>query len=823
MRRSRAMAWACSAVVVAAATAAAQETALDFARAQGEWVLDSAGEQRARLCGGARIVADGRDGGGALDLGGSERKGVASFGKGFATDRQGTIELWCKPRVLGGIFVGKYGAINIEFVRGQGRISFGLKLKDKGWIHCKSPERSVRANEEVRIKATWGKQGMFLFLDGNLAAHAELPESFDWFIGDREFLLGSYDWPGGYDVWFFDGLIDDFSYRPVQEPFDGETPTLPVKPAVFDPLLKETPKPNYGTAVPEAVTGRVVLDANADGVAGPDESGVAGVSVSDGYSVTKTDARGAYTLHPSPQAVFVFVTRPPEHDVVGTWYAAVSPSVDFTLAPAPLPEDEYTFVQVTDTHVSGDNRSVLGLNRFVREVNALDPPPRFVFNSGDLVNLDKQLKAPASTGHQYFRTYAGTMNHLNMPYYNVAGDHTDSGYRLEEFPRGDHRAGKALYWEYLGPNLFSFEYGRLHFLSVDVVYHLQKTSHTMVPEHLAWFEQDLAARSPDTIVLTASENPLETSIAGFVGLADRHDIRLQLVGDTHVVSWKRGPVPSRSHGALSGTWWNGPCADLSPQGYMVYQVRGTTLDCFYKGLGRRVSIIAPGYGALAGGRVKLEAHLVQPQPGETLQVSTDGIEWRPMAEVSRPFYRASYEAPWDTASEPDGLVEVRVRSLPEREVQTRVFVVDNDKPFPVADEGARLTFSVGSVIGAAQRPSVAAEVLLNGAPVGDLLPGQRKGYTFPVSAGALRKVNVLTFRLGRPDDLVSITCPLLTYRGQTIEDSRAAATQRVRANHWSQDLVRRSGFVLGEDPAESSFALRQGTFVFVLPDPPKTE
>jgi len=58
---------------------------------------------------------------------------------------------------------------------------------------------------------------------------------------------------------------------------------------------------------------------------------------------------------------------------------------------------------------------------------------------------------------------------------------------------------------------------------------------------------------------------------------------------------------------------------------------------------------------------------------------------------------------------------------------------------------------------------------------------------------------------------------VLTFRGQAILDPRAAAVQKVQANHWPARVVSRAGFVLGEDQQETSFALRQNTFHFILP------
>ena len=195
--------------------------------------------------------------------------------------------------------------------------------------------------------------------------------------------------------------------------------------------------------------------------------------------MVKTDAEGRYTITPNPAAVFVYLTRPANHDVVGNWYQPLAKTVNFELQPSAQSEEEFIFIHVTDTHVSQNPRSTAGLSRFVREVNQFSPQPRFVINSGDLLNLSKSLQNTPAAGRADFRNYVGIMNHLEMPSYNVAGDHTDSSYRLDEFPRGDHRCGKPLYWEFLGPHFFSFEYGRIHFMSIDYGYHLGRIQRTI--------------------------------------------------------------------------------------------------------------------------------------------------------------------------------------------------------------------------------------------------------------------------------------------------------------------------------------------------------
>ena len=253
-----------------------QSITVDFEQVKNGEIFDSNNKPCAKLMGKAKSES------GILDLGGVDAKGVVDFGKDFALSKTGTIELRCKPKKLAGIFIGKYGAINIEFVKREKCVRFGLKLKGgvKGtWINCKSSRRSVKVKQWVKIKASWGKDGLLLFLDDKLAARASLPASFNWFSETGRFVLGSYTWPGSHKSWYFNGLIDDFSFSPTQEapPAGSISAKSYVKPqakrllnsgprpSILKLLLKKTPKPNYGRPVPEKVSGRVTE--NGKGVA----------------------------------------------------------------------------------------------------------------------------------------------------------------------------------------------------------------------------------------------------------------------------------------------------------------------------------------------------------------------------------------------------------------------------------------------------------------------------------------------------------------------------------------------------------------------------
>jgi hypothetical protein len=594
-------------------------------------------------------------------------------------------------------------------------------------------------------------------------------------------------------------------------------------------LLPKTPQPNYDAAIPAQISGHVLRKEK------DTTSGVEGVSVTDGYTVVKTDPQGFYTIVPSADAVFLYITRPSGHDVVGNWYKPLAAKVDFTIQEA-KDEEEFVFVHLTDAHVSENRRSLVGLSNFVRELNSMNPRPRFVVNSGDLLNLNKALLNSPANGHASFRNYVGIINHLAMPCYNVAGDHTDSSYRLDQFPRGDHRCAKPMYWEYLGPHFFSFEYGRIHFVSVDFGYHLGKRqilvngkqleypTNQVQPMHVKWLRQDMAARGKGQFVITAAEFDLEDHCPGFLEMARQHDVRMQLVGDIHVVTSKDRFVPYRVGGALAGCWWNPRtkqlCPDLSPQGYMIYHVQGEKLKSFYKGLGQRIAIVSHRIGAPLSGTIQFQAHLVQPRDGESLEYSLDGTNWQAMKEIDQPFYRTLYQASIDTTRLADGIREIKVRSTSPAEIRSRSFVVANDRSDQRYSTDAVLSFTVANPTDwtTARAPTGKAEVLINGTVVGELEQGKQKAYAFPVASKLLRRVNLLSFRFAQLDDGITLTSPSLTHQDLTYRDPRDEAIRQIKVAHWGDAAVDWGGYIAGNarPPDETPFDRRQNVFCFIL-------
>jgi hypothetical protein len=105
-------------------------------------------------------------------------------------------------------------------------------------------------------------------------------------------------------------------------------------------------------ALPAAAdrSGVVFVDSNGNGVRDPGEAGRAGVAVSNGLGVVRSDAEGRYRL-PDGNG-FVFVTRPRGFESE-RWYR--ESGGDFGLTPdAAADADEFFFVQISDAHVYPD-------------------------------------------------------------------------------------------------------------------------------------------------------------------------------------------------------------------------------------------------------------------------------------------------------------------------------------------------------------------------------------------------------------------------------------------------------------------------------------
>ena len=171
-------------------------------------------------------------------------------------------------------------------------------------------------------------------------------------------------------------------------------------------------------------------------------------------------------------------------------------------ADLPAGEADFTFVQVSDSHVGfnkGIYTDVLGtFQTAVARINALPKPPSLVLHTGDLTHLSKP---------QEFDTVAEVMKSIKTEQsFYVPGEHDffiDEGKRyLERFGKGTKGTG----WQ-------SFDYKGTHFVGLVNVANIAngKTALGVLgDEQLGWLEKDVASLGTSTPIVIFAHVPLWT-------------------------------------------------------------------------------------------------------------------------------------------------------------------------------------------------------------------------------------------------------------------------------------------------------------------------
>jgi len=182
-----------------------------------------------------------------------------------------------------------------------------------------------------------------------------------------------------------------------------------------------------------------------------------GVLVSDGRTVGRTDQDGRYTLSVAASQRFVFVTVPTGFAPAQPFYHDLQDQNghDFTLVPyAPSNAAEFTFVQISDIHLSTQRRMLAAdlaqdLARIKQEVGEA----HFIVASGDLT---------AAGQPQEYAAYLQVVQDSGLTVYHAAGNHDD-----------DTEVEARHFMDHLGPTYYSFDYGPVHFVVYDGEAHLR--------------------------------------------------------------------------------------------------------------------------------------------------------------------------------------------------------------------------------------------------------------------------------------------------------------------------------------------------------------
>lgn len=525
-----------------------------------------------------------------------------------------------------------------------------------------------------------------------------------------------------------------------------------------------------------AVSGRVVLDANGDGVAGADETGVPGVLVSDGLTVCATDAQGTYALETPSLPVLLRMSTPRDHRPVGTFWrwSDGSHAEDFLLV-AQSQQDGFFFVQATDSHLG---RADL-FKQLVDRLNQFPVPLAFVINTGDLVGGVDVV--PVDKAMEQFSRYQDAISGLQLPLFNLPGNHEHVAFNTKDAAKEDPRYGKGLYRQVFGPMHYSWNWGPYHFLALDGT--RLPYQEKLGDEQLAWLKADLALTPAETpLVLFCHQSLPSLRDAGALQelLAGRKVVAA-LCGHLHETFVRPfAGFQVYQTGALSGSWWSGANPDGTPQGFALVKLTNGTADYVYTAREGEDSLYvsSPNASEIRSGTMPIEAVVLDlGRPMET--TAAVGGQTVALTCKEKREFSSVWQGQVDTTVVPDGIMTLTVtatRADQPTSATARYLVLNGkEEPYQAAAD-AVLKMRVRGI-------DSNDEVWLGDQRLGTIPTGTVNDteLQFPIPAAQLKRVNKVTIRAGgNPEnkDDFSVGPIFLSYQGKSIYDLRYVSFAR---------------------------------------------
>ncbi|MBN8246042.1 MAG: calcineurin-like phosphoesterase family protein [Verrucomicrobia bacterium] len=373
-----------------------------------------------------------------------------------------------------------------------------------------------------------------------------------------------------------------------------------------------------GATAADAARGVVFEDANGNGVRDSGERGLRGVRVSNQRDIVDTDREGRWELPllEGGETTF-FVLKP--RGYAPPLSADLLPRFSYTHKPAGSPPLKFPGLAPTGP-LPASVDFPLRRQREPETFQALffgDTQPRDVrevdyFKHDIVEELIGQTNASfgVTLGDIVFDNLAVMEPHnaavalIGIPWWNVIGNHdinTDAP-SATDFDDTYNRV--------YGPNYFAFDYGPVHFVSLDNIQWIppaERTSSTtwrsaLDAQQLAWLEADLKGVPRERLVLLMMHVPINdmANREAVYRLIEGRPYCLSIAGHTH---WQEHRFLRREDGWLGaaphhhivnvtacGSWWSGQPDELgipmttmscgAPNGYTVltFRDRGLTVD-----------------------------------------------------------------------------------------------------------------------------------------------------------------------------------------------------------------------------------------------------
>lgn len=256
-------------------------------------------------------------------------------------------------------------------------------------------------------------------------------------------------------------------------------------------------------------------------------------------------------------------------------------------------KEDFSFVFMTDIHLTTDLNAVPGFNKAIEKVNDLNPD--FVITGGDLI-MDA-LGVSYAKADSAYNLFISTSGAFKMPVYNTMGNHEIFGiYAGSGADESNPEYGEKMFEKRLGKLYYSFDHKNWKFFILNspevtkenryvglidddqiewIKEELQRTD-TLTPIVISTHIPFLTVRSQRYAGSTVANDPGEvvTNSRQVLDLFKRHNLRLVLQGHLHTFEdIYIDDVHYITGGAVSANWWKGP-RDGEEEGFLYITVQG---------------------------------------------------------------------------------------------------------------------------------------------------------------------------------------------------------------------------------------------------------
>ena len=268
------------------------------------------------------------------------------------------------------------------------------------------------------------------------------------------------------------------------------------------------------------------------------------------------------------------------------------------------PENDFSFVFMTDMHITNERHALDGFQQAIDTINKL--APGFVLTGGD--NIMDALGQTYGKSDSLYNMYEKAAKGLSMPVYTTMGNHEVFGlYESSGVDTTHEEYGKKLYEDRLAKRYYSFDFKNCHFVVLDGIGFTEDRHYYgfVDEEQLEWLKQDLAKTGKETPVAVSIHIPLLsvgaqimegptkalnqgsviTNAHEVIDVLEQYNTKLVLQGHLHFLEdINYNGIHYITGGAVSAQWWNGPRYGME-EGFLKIDVSGEDFSWEYVDFG----------------------------------------------------------------------------------------------------------------------------------------------------------------------------------------------------------------------------------------------